>query len=192
MKKYFLFFILLSISCISKAQLTAEQSQIKKTFFDFLKFYQHNEKNFYSFKLYKGTGKENEPPYHIQWKEVDRYCAWLKTNVPYVCDEYIKNERSDFKYYDSSFKADPEDEIPMGFDYDRWAGGQEEVSYMIKWYTSSKNKYEVMMNGDTATLRIGSKLSEGDTEKDWNWNEAPFKKEKGKWKMAGNVHPVGL
>lgn len=172
---------------MADAQLNAEQLQIKKTFFDFLHFYQKNEKKFYSFKLYKATGKDDGPPYHIQWKEVDRYCAWLKASVPYVGDEYIKNERSDFKYYDSSFKADPEDEIPMGFDYDRWAGGQEEISYMIKWYTADKNKYEVTIHGNKATLRIGSDL-EGENEK--SWSEVPFIKEKGKWKMAGNVHPA--
>jgi hypothetical protein len=189
MKKYFFLFLTLFITCITNAQLNAEQSQIRKTFFDFLKFYQKNEKKFHSFKLYKGMGEEDGPPFHIQWKEVERYCAWLKTNVPYVSEEYIKNEKNDFKYYDSSFKADPDEEIPIGFDYDRWAGGQEEIGYMIQWYTSSKNKYEVTITGNTALLRIGGELWEGAKEKDRTWSEVPFIKEKGKWKMATNIHP---
>ena len=190
MKKILLFVLIAVISTISNAQLTQEQNSIKKIFFDFLKFYQKNEKKFNSFKLYKGVGKENNPPYHIQWKEVDRYFAWLRTSVPYVGEEYIKNERLHFKYSDSMFKAYPEDEIPMGFDYDRWAGGQEDISYTMKWYTDPGNKYEVIIKGNKAILRIGSALEPGAEEKDRGWSEIPFAKEKGKWKMADNVYPV--
>jgi len=139
--------------------------------------------------LYKGVGENNDPPYKIQWKEVDRYFAWLKTSVPYVGEEYIKNERLHFKYSDSCFKADPAEEIPMGFDYDRWAGGQEDISYTMKWYTDPDNKYEVIIKGNKATLRIGGAIWPGAEEKDRGWSEVPFVKEKGKWKMADNVYP---
>lgn len=44
--------------------------------------------------------------------------------MPYVGEAYIKAEREHFKYADSCFKANPEDEIAAGFDFDRWAGGQ--------------------------------------------------------------------
>src|SRR5215510_989478 len=120
MKKIFILLLIALSSAISNAQLNKEQQSIKRIFFDFLKFYQKNEKKFNSFKLYKGVGKENNPPYKIQWKEVDRYFAWLRTTVPYVGEAYINSERNDFKYSDSCFKVYPDEEIPMGFDYDRW------------------------------------------------------------------------
>ena len=188
MKKAFFLLLIISFSAIGNAQLNPEQQSIKKIFYDFLKFYQKNEKKFNSFKLYKGVGENNDPPYKIQWKEVDRYFAWLRTSVPYVGEEYIKNERLHFKYSDSMFKAYPEDEIPMGFDYDRWAGGQEDISYTMKWYTDKDNKYEVIIKGNKATLRIGAALPPNTEEKDRGWSEVPFIREKGKWKMADNIY----
>lgn len=74
--------LFLYCSLAASAQLSAEQQTIKKTFFDFLKFYQKNEAKFNSFHLYKGTGKENNPPFKMQWKEVDRYFAYLRSSVP--------------------------------------------------------------------------------------------------------------
>lgn len=187
--------IFISIACFwllftAQAQLTPEQQTIKKTFFDFLKFYQKNEAKFNSFRLYKGTGKENNPPFKMQWKEVDRYFAYLRSSVPFVGEAYIKAEKNHFLFSDSCFKADPEDELPAGFDYDRWAGGQESIQYTIKWYTSAKNKYEVIISGNTAILKIGAELWQGANTEDRNWSTVPFIKEKGKWKMADNIYPV--
>ncbi len=172
--------------CITAfAQLNAEQKSIKKVFEDFQKFYLKNEKKFNAFKLYKGQGKENTPPYHIQWKEVDKYFTYLRKNVPYVGEAYIKNERTRFLYSDSCFKADINEEIAVGFDYDRWAGGQEGIEYMIKWYVNPKNKYKVSINQNKAVLHIGSKINDA-----LSWSEVPFTKEKGKWVMADNVYPA--
>ena len=167
------------------AQLNAEQAAIKKVFFDFLGFYKKNEKKFNSFILYKGKGKNNNPPYYIQWKEAERYFAYLRKEVPYVGEAYIKAERLHFKQSDSSFKEYPEEELPMGFDYDRWAGGQESIEYTYKWYTAAKNKYVVNITGNTAVLKIGSGEDSG--EKKIFWSVVPFVKEKGKWKMADNI-----
>ncbi len=185
-----LIFLIFSIS--SNAQLTKEQEMIKKTFFDFLKFYQKNERKFNSFHLYKGTGQENNPPYKILWKEAEKYFAYLRTSVPFVGEAYIKAERNHFKFSDSCFKEDPLEELPAGFDYDRWAGGQESIDYTIKWYTDPTNKYEVIITGNKANLRIGAELYEGASEKDRSWSFVPFVKEKGKWKMADNVYPMDM
>jgi hypothetical protein len=190
MKKIILLYSLILFSVVSNAQLTPEQDNIKKIFFNFLKFYQKNEAKFNSFRLYKGTGKENGPPYKVQWKEAEKYFSYLRTSVPYVGEAYIKAERTHFKYADSCFKTDPEDEIAAGFDYDRWAGGQESINYTIKWYTAAKNKYEVIISGNKAELRIGSELWEGADETDRAWSFVPFVKENGKWKMADNIYPV--
>jgi len=188
-----IFFSCLFFCCTAVAQgqkLSAEQQQIKQTFFSFLKFYQKNEKAFNQFELYKGKGKDNAPPYRIQWKEVEKYFAFLRSKVPMVGAAYIAAERKHFQQAEKDFKAYPEEEIPAGFDYDRWAGGQESIQYTIKWYTSPKNKYEVVIKENTATLRIGSELYKGAEENDRSWSFVPFVKEKGKWKMADNVYPA--
>jgi len=190
MKKLLLILFLLSNICISNAQLNREQQSIKKVFFDFLKYYKTNEKKFNSFKLYKGRGKENNPPFKIQWKEAEKYFAYLRSSVPYVGETYIKAERERFKYSDSCFKADPDEELPMGFDYDRWAGGQESITYTYKWYTEKNNTYEVTLIGDSATLKIGSAIEKDSKDKTRYWSMVPFKKEKGKWVMADNIYPA--
>ncbi|MBP6430849.1 MAG: hypothetical protein KA319_03700 [Ferruginibacter sp.] len=175
-----------SLFCIPAfAQLNTEQKSIKKVFTDFQSFYLKNEKKFNAFKLYKGQGKENTPPFHIQWKEVDKYFTYLRKNVPYVGEAYIKNEQTHFLYSDSCFKANPNDEIAVGFDYDRWAGGQESIEYMIKWYVNPKNKYKVIIKGGKAILKITSLIN-----KEFTSSEVPFTKEKGKWVMADNVYPT--
>lgn len=183
-------FTLLLFTFPAFAQLNAEQAVIKKVFFDFLGFYKKNEAKFNSFKLYKGKGKNNNPPYRIQWTEAEKYFTYLRNSVPYVGEAYINAERTHFKFSDSCFKADPEDELPAGFDFDRWAGGQESIEYTYKWYTSAKNKYRVMINGNKAVLKIGAELIAGATEKERTWSVVPFVKENGKWKMADNVYPA--
>lgn len=179
----------LSISAGAQ-KLTAEQAGIKKTFFDFLLFYKKNEKKFNSFKLYSGTGKEGNPPYRINWNTgVARYFDYLRKNVPYVGDAYIKAELQHFKDAENNFKLYPEEEIAMGFDFDRWAGGQESIEYTYGWYTSPKNTYQVKINGNKATLRIGSPQDEDVKNSEKFWAFVPFVKEKGKWKMADNIYP---
>ena len=104
MKTFISFISFLILSLNGNAQLSKEQESIKKTFFDFLRFYQKNEVRFNSFRLYKGTGADNSPPYKIQWKEAERYFSYLRTSVPFVGEAYIKAERAHFKYNDSCFK----------------------------------------------------------------------------------------
>ena len=78
----------------------------------------------------------------------------------------------------------------MGFDYDRWAGGQEDISYTMKLYTDPNNKYEVEITANKADLRIISK----EIDEKYHWIAGmlvvPFIKEKGKWKMADNISVI--
>ncbi|RYY67293.1 MAG: hypothetical protein EOO13_14740 [Chitinophagaceae bacterium] len=175
---------------LSAQKLNAEQASIKKVFFDFLLFYKKNEKKFNSFKLYSGTGKEGNPPYRINWKTgVSQYFTYLRKNVPYVGDAYIQAEMQHFKDAENSFTLYPEEEIVSGFDFDRWAGGQESISYTYGWYTSPKNTYQVKITGNKARLRIGSPEDDKNPASEKFWAFVPFVKEKGKWKMADNIYP---
>ena len=190
MKKCTILLVFSFLYFSSQAQLNTEQKSIKKIFIDFQNFYLKNEKKFDAFHMYKGQGKEFAPPFHIQWKEVDKYVAFLRKEVPYVGEAYIKSERLDYLYYDSCFKADPKEEMAVGFDFDRWAGGQESIEYMVKWNTNTKNIYKVTINGNKAILKIGFLLMKEDTEKDRIWDYVLFTKEKGIWKMASNITSV--
>lgn len=116
MKKLLSALLLLLFTLPVFAQLNAEQTAIRKVFFDFLAFYKKNEAKFHSFKLYKGAGKENGPPYKLQWKEAEKYFTYLRSNVPYVGEAYIKAEREHFKQSEKSFKDYPEEELPSGFE----------------------------------------------------------------------------
>lgn len=191
MKRIFLAWMLCSMIFTAAAQqLTPEQAGIKKTFFGFLSFYKKNEKKFNSFKLYSGTGKQNNPPYRINWTTgVQQYFTYLRRYVPYVGNAYIEAEMRHFKNAEMNFKKYPEEEIVAGFDFDRWAGGQESISYTYKWYTSPKNIYQVNITGNKAVLRIGSPQDTGDSASETFWAFVPFVKEKGKWKMADNIYP---
>lgn len=188
MKKITLFLFLAMLTTGIQAQLNKEQETIRQTFFRFLAYYEKNSARF-NFRLWRGTGPDNAPPYRVDWKEAERYFAFLRRNVPMVGEAYIRAERAHFKFSDSCFRTDPEEEMPVGFDYDRWAGGQESIEYTRPWYTSSKNVYQVTITGNKAILRIGSALEEGQPESDRNWSFVPFVKEKGIWKMADNVYP---
>jgi hypothetical protein len=186
MKKIIVALFLLFCCVTTFAQLNAEQKSIKKVFANFLNFYQKNEKKFDAFKLFKGKADNGfGPPYYIQWKEVGKYFTFLRTQVPYVGEAYITNERKHFTTLDSIYKAYPTEEIAEGFDYDRWAGGQESVKYMVKWHLNPKNKIQVIITGNTAILRIGTSINN-----EVSWSEVPFVKEKGKWVMADNIQPA--
>jgi hypothetical protein len=186
--KLFLFLIIISTQVYS--QKSTEEQTIKNTFINFLHFYQKNETKFNSFKLYKGVGKNNEPPYTIQWNEVNKYFIWLRKNVPFVGEAYIQAEKKSFLYSDSCFKVYGKDEeMPTGFDYDRWAGGQESIEYMLPFLTSSKNIYKVIFQNKTAYLLIGYPLVKDQKEFEREWARVDFTKEKSDWKMASNIYP---
>lgn len=187
MKQFILLLFVTLTTFNGFAQTKSEQETIKNTFFGFLKYYQEHEEQFQSFQLYKGSGEDGMPPYHIQWDEAEKYFNFLRKNVPFVGESYIERERAHFKYADSCFKVFLDEEMPIGFDYDRWAGGQEsiEITYVI--YTDTANKHEIIIKGDKAIFKIGFMLSDEEVVSDWNF--VPFKKENGIWKMADNIYP---
>ena len=191
MKRVLFPFLFVMSSFAGNSQLTKEQDSIKQVYLDFLNFFKKNKEKFYSFNLYKGLGKNGGPPYEIQWKEVDRYFEWLKTNVPYVGEEYIKNEQWYFKYADSCLKSDFKNDISAYFGFDRWAYLQEDVSDTLKWYFNLNTKYEVEVSDDKAMIRIESP---GIWEKEHGCIQGlllvPFIKEKNKWKIANNDYII--
>lgn len=188
MKKLLFLAWLLINTVASFAQLSKEQNEIKDIFFDFLNFYEKNEEKFNGFQLYKGSGTDNRAPYHINWEGVEAYFNFLKQEVPFVGDVYIEQERKAFINVDSNFIVYQDDDIPIGFEYDRWTNAQEEPKGVIAYLKSPKNTIEVNIDGDKAVLLIGSRDFGDENPNALLWQYVPFEKENNKWKMANNLH----
>jgi hypothetical protein len=185
--------LLVSLSCflfvifVSGQTTTAKDSaQIKTTITNFYKWYTNNFKKFQAFKLYRGRGGEEAPPYRIDWKETERYFNYLRKDVPYVGESFIASEKEYFRSADSTFRKNPADEIPAGFDYDRFTRSQEDP----KWFWRELIKkgvihWVVKVHGITATAMIYE--SEGVLSEKRGWWKffcVEMKKEKGMWKIA--------
>lgn len=80
-----------------KASTLPDSTQIKNTITGFYKWYNANWKKVLAFKLYKGKEKADVPPYIINWKEVERYFAFLRKNAPHLSEAFIENERKIYK-----------------------------------------------------------------------------------------------
>ena len=103
--------------------------------------------------------------------------------MPQLGEEFISNERKFFKQCDSAFKAEPKDEIPYGFDYDRFTNSQEEPGWFIDELKKAK-QWTIIITGTTATVDIlGSYLDNG-KELETVIMCLALKKEKSRWKIV--------
>ena len=185
MKKFLPAVIFLGFYSASYSQLKQipDSVQIKTTILNFYNWYNKNWKKLDGFKLYSGTKVKDSPPYKINWKEAERYFSFIKLNVPQLGEEFISNERKFFKQCDSAFKAEPEDEIPYGFDYDRFTNSQEEPDWFIVELKKAK-QWAMTIAGTTASVDIlGSYLDNG-KELETVIMCLTMKKEKSRWKIT--------
>jgi hypothetical protein len=185
MKKVFLSFFVLVICLTGNAQLkrtvVSDSAQIRSTVINFYKWYLANWKKLAAFKLYGGKSGKDAPPYTINWKEVEKYFAYIRTNVPYLSEAFIENERAIYKESEQEFKKNPEDEIPAGFDYDHFTNSQEDPQYLWQELIKKSNKWKIVVSPDgTAVVQVDTK-------------EFPqifcgrMKKEKSRWKIASTL-----
>jgi len=65
----------------------------------------------------------------IDWKEADKYFNFMRKNAS-VGEAFVENEKAFLQRVEKNFKEDPEEEMPVGFDYDRFTNSQEEP----KWF----------------------------------------------------------
>lgn len=170
------------------AQSSAEKAACKKTVEDFYKWYRVNWRKIDAFTLYKGKKKKDQPPYVINWKEAERYFSFIRKNVSWLGETFIKNEKAFFKQCQKEFDADPTGDLPYGFDYDRFVGGQEDPEYIVdSTILRRDNKWTFDIKGDKATVYIT----------DSHWKElGPQKgkvelvKENGRWTIARCIETV--
>ena len=183
MKK--MYFILgLVVSLDSLAQVSKSDSiQIRTTVLSFYDWYEKNHPRLNSFELYKGVNSPDEPPYKINQNEVSRYFAFIRSSVPWLGEEFINNQKKFFSVCDSAFKADPEGEIPYGFDYDWYTNSQEDAGWLVDELKKSK-QWVMNVNGVDARVDVlGYFMDDGKPLETVIMCYA-MKKEKGKWKIA--------
>ena len=187
-KLLFILFLFCASSAISqKKVVNTDENACKTTVVDFYKWYKANWKKMNAFVLYKGKKKKNMPPYVIDWKAVDKYFAFIRNSVPYFGETFITHEKKFFKETQQEFDADPDGEVPAGFDYDRFDGSQEEPKYMVdQIILYPKNKWEVKINGNVATVVITDMHKDAGIQK----HKVGLVKENGTWKISECLEPI--
>lgn len=164
------------------ANIISDSTAIRKVIIDFYNWYTANDEKLMEYKLYSGIKKPDEPPYKINWDEVEKYQAYIRDSVPQLGEEFLANQKKMFQQCDSAFKVDLEDDLPYGFDYDWYTNSQEDPSYLLDGLKAS-GKWMFNLKGDDASVEIGAPDGE---------SYAPgtlllfvaLKKENGQWKIT--------
>lgn len=191
MLKQLFLFVLVSLNIGVHAQQTIEEKLLIKKVSNFYTWYKTNYQQLEKYNLYKGKGKDNEPPYKIQWKEVERYFAYYRKNNPTVGEAFFEWHRKDFKKIDAEFKKDSTEEIPAGFDYERIVGGQVGVEEALEYAFPEKGKWKVTIKGNTAMVTYLYQALDYETDKMFEAkSETELKKENGVWKISRTIGMV--
>jgi len=161
----------------------ADSLAVRQLITGFYNWYGTHDTVLYRFHLYEGVKKVDEPPYRINWKEVDAYQLYIRENMQWLGEEFLARQRKMLQTCDSAFKEDKEGEIPYGFDYDWYTNSQEEASFL----TAQVNKplpWKMEWAGDYVTVTL-----RGEDEIDGQLKQRDYfpilvKKENGQWKIA--------
>lgn len=191
-KKGFIAAVLFLASLPAMPQkMDSAQLAVKKVYIDFARWYKTHGSVLDGFDLISGvdTGDNGlQPPYRMNWKNVEKYFATIRKKVPWLGETFIANERKFLKSCEKAWKKHPEEEIIMGFDYDRFVGGQESPDFMVNYTILSKKiLWRVDIKGDDATIYYMEKGARDDNNKPMkitDGTKVKMKKEKGVWKIA--------
>lgn len=187
MKSISLLFIIYFTAVVSAAQsvksINDDSLQIRNTVTTFYNWYNKNYTKFQSFTLYTGVKKIAGPPYKINWKEAERYLIFIRTTVPWLGDEFIKNQRNFFRQCDSAFKVNTEEEIPYGFDYDWYTNSQEEPQWLTDELKKSK-QWVITVKGNNANVDVLGYYMDQGNKVETVVMCFVMKKEKAKWKIS--------
>lgn len=183
--------ILLSVHSIAQPQ--KEEKNLIQKVQSFYKWYKINHTQLDAFKLYKGKGTDDAPPYTIQWAAVEKYFAFIRSKVPMLGEAFITWHRNDFKRIAEVFKKYPTEEIAIGFDYDRIVGGQVEIEEVIDYAFPASGKWEVKVKGNTAIVTCTFEAIDYETDRVVEEkSETELKKEKGVWKISRTLGMIEL
>jgi len=170
-------------------QQSTDSVIIRTVIKDFYNWYKKNDQKLMAFQLYDGIKKTDRPPYRIDWKEVDKYHQFIRTNVPQLGEEFIMNQKQFFQECDSAFKVDKEDDIPYGFDYDWYTGGQEGPEYLVK-EVNKPGQWAMKWSGDYVTVDIKGVYNNNGKKEETTFVTVKMRKEGEEWKIAKIGHEL--
>ena len=156
---------------------------IRKLITDFYNWYNKNYTRFQEFNLYSSINKKEMPPYKINWDQVTRYQDYIRTSVPQLGEEFISNQKRFFQQCDSAFKANVEDDMPYGFDYDWYTNSQEDPQYLVDEINKSTT-WLITRSGDYATVEVKGEFDNNGKKEITAVLKLTMKKEKGQWTIA--------
>lgn len=168
-----------------EADPATDSADIRKTITDFYNWYakEENFKKFQAYDLYVSIKKKNMPPYKIDWDAVEKYQQFIRSSVPQLGEEFLRNQKYFFRQCDSAFKKDLQDELPYGFDYDWYTNSQDDAIYLVD--EINKNKpWPISINGDTAFVEIKGEFDDNGKKTASTVLSLYMKKEGGQWKIA--------
>lgn len=165
------------------ADPSKDSAAIRTVIIDFYNWYSKEYKKLMGYNLYSSIKKKEMPPYKINWDEVDKLQSFIRSTVPQLGEEFLKNQRIMLQQADSAFKVDVEDEIPYGFDYDWYTNSQEDAQYTVDEINKAK-QWIIAVNGDDAIVDIKGTYTDNGEQKSSTVLKLAMKKENGNWKIA--------
>ena len=160
-----------------------DSTEIRTVITDFYNWYNKNFAKFQEYHLYSGIKKKDAPPYKINWDEVEKYQGFIRTSVPQLGEEFVKNQKHFLEKCDSAFKVDVEDDIPFGFDYDWYTNSQEETQYLVDEVNKSL-PWTITWAGDNALVDVKAEYNNNGKKTTETAITIVMKKENGKCKIA--------
>ena len=160
-----------------------DSAEIRTVIIDFYNWYNKNYAKLQEYHLYSSIKKKDAPPYKINWDEVAKYQDYIRTAVPQLGEEFLKNQKHFFEKCDSAFKVDVNDDIPYGFDYDWYTNSQEETQYLVDEINKSL-PWAISWSGDNASVDVKTVYDNNGKKTTETAISIAMKKENGKWKIA--------
>lgn len=160
-----------------------DSTVIRKLITDFYNWYNKNYAKFQTYNLYSSIKKNEKPPYKINWDQVARYQDYIRTSVTQLGEEFISNQKRFFQQCDSAFKADVEDDMPFGFDYDWYTNSQEDPQYLAD-EINKPTKWLITRSGDYATVEVKGAFDNNGKKELATVLTLTMKKEKEQWTIA--------
>jgi hypothetical protein len=194
MKKLLFFIVLCSTAWHVNAQQkpVSDRQAIINCVKGFYQWYKKEPSDLDKYALYRGKNKDNPdgPPYMIDWKNVEKHFTWIRKNQHWLGETFIENERKFFKESEKYFNEHPEEEMPVGFDYDRIYGGQDTPIWMLPAKPLEKGiTWKVTITGTKALVEFTYTFKNYEGKMDKGHEKLEMAKEKGVWKIA---LPIGM
>lgn len=192
MKKVFVLFLFaVCYIPLSAQKMDSAQLAVKKVYIDFAKWYRNHSEKIDHYELFRGSDTtENgmQPPWIMNWKNVEKYLANLRKKAPWLGAAFVANERKFLKSCERYWKKHPEEDLTVGFDFDRFVGGQESPQVIVdEIILSKKTKWLVEIKGNDAVIYYIHPWETDDNGKPLHIKKGTnvqLKKENGEWKIS--------